>query len=193
LCLCGSPYTLNCRGDAMIMFHKLCRIAYSSRADSLLLWYDMIWCNRCLKHAQLPAIICLPVCPSVFAWMLFVCLCVCQCATGWPGCLPVTRCLFSAIGILSADHQPDTVSLLINSGLLALTQTVLRLCGLFAHCAFNTCFYPEILWMLVNVTGDNFNMNIVFVEFYVTCVKNCVMCGKKTLPMKAEHPFVVIY
>jgi len=43
----------------------------------------------------------------------------------------VTRCLFSAVGMLSADHQPETLNLLINSGLLALTQTVLRLCGLY--------------------------------------------------------------
>jgi len=41
--------------------------------------------------------------------------------------------------MLSADHQPHTLSLLINSGLLALTQTLLRLCGLFMflHFFFN--------------------------------------------------------
>jgi len=83
----------------------------------------------------------------------------------------VTRCLFSAIGILSADHQPDTVGLLINSGLLALTQSALRLCGLFAQCAFSTCFCPVVSVAVV------INMKIVFVELYVTCVKNCVISG----------------
>ena len=45
------------------------------------------------------------------------------------GVLPVSRFLLAALGILSAEHQANSASLLMNSGLLALTQTALRIIG----------------------------------------------------------------
>ena len=45
------------------------------------------------------------------------------------GVLPVSRFLLATLGLLSTPHQANSVSMLLNSGLLALTQTILRLLG----------------------------------------------------------------
>ena len=45
------------------------------------------------------------------------------------GCLPVSRFLLASIGILSTEHQSNSISLVLNNGLLALTQSLLRLIG----------------------------------------------------------------
>ncbi|XP_064637694.1 E3 ubiquitin-protein ligase HERC2-like isoform X2 [Lineus longissimus] len=45
------------------------------------------------------------------------------------GLLPSARFLLSAIGILTNEHQSNGVGLLLNSCILALTQTILRLTG----------------------------------------------------------------
>lgn len=45
------------------------------------------------------------------------------------GVLPVSRFLLATLGILTTEHRANSVSLLLNSGVLALTQTVLRLIG----------------------------------------------------------------
>ena len=45
--------------------------------------------------------------------------------------LPVSRFLLATLGILTTEHRANSVSLLLNSGVLALTQTVLRLIGKF--------------------------------------------------------------
>jgi hypothetical protein len=47
------------------------------------------------------------------------------------GSLAVMRFVLSTIGFLSAEHKAATLSLLINSGLLALLQTLLRLLGTY--------------------------------------------------------------
>jgi E3 ubiquitin-protein ligase HERC2 len=46
------------------------------------------------------------------------------------GCLPISRFLLATIGLLTAEHQSNSLSLLLNSGLTALTQTLLRLIGM---------------------------------------------------------------
>ena len=45
------------------------------------------------------------------------------------GTLPCSRFLLAALGMLSAEHNANGVSLLLNSGVFALTQTVIRLAG----------------------------------------------------------------
>ncbi|XP_033111225.1 E3 ubiquitin-protein ligase HERC2-like [Anneissia japonica] len=45
------------------------------------------------------------------------------------GFLPQARFLLASLGLLTGDHLPNGVSLLLNSGVLALTQTILRLIG----------------------------------------------------------------
>ena len=45
------------------------------------------------------------------------------------GCLPVSRFILATLGMLTSEHHANNISLLLNSGLLALTQTVLRLIG----------------------------------------------------------------
>ncbi|GAB1604494.1 E3 ubiquitin-protein ligase HERC2-like [Argonauta hians] len=45
------------------------------------------------------------------------------------GCLPQSRFLLACIGILMSQHQPNSLSMLLNSGLLGLTQSILRLTG----------------------------------------------------------------
>ena len=45
------------------------------------------------------------------------------------GVLPVSCFLLATLGILTTEHRANSVSLLLNSGVLALTQTVLRLIG----------------------------------------------------------------
>lgn len=47
------------------------------------------------------------------------------------GTIPQARFLLSMIHMLSLKHGSNSLSLLLNSGLLALTQTVLRLIGGF--------------------------------------------------------------
>ena len=45
------------------------------------------------------------------------------------GALPVARFLLATMGVLTADHNACDVSLILNSGLLGLTQTIMRLAG----------------------------------------------------------------
>ncbi|KAJ8297784.1 hypothetical protein KUTeg_024315 [Tegillarca granosa] len=45
------------------------------------------------------------------------------------GALPQARFLLATLGILTTEHQGNSLSLLLNSGVLALTQTLLRLVG----------------------------------------------------------------
>lgn len=45
------------------------------------------------------------------------------------GALPVARFLLSALGVLTADHRPGDVCIVLNSGVLGLTQTIMRLAG----------------------------------------------------------------
>ena len=45
------------------------------------------------------------------------------------GALPVARFILATLGLLVADHHSDSLSLLLNSGVLALTQSILRLAG----------------------------------------------------------------
>ncbi|KAL3879973.1 hypothetical protein ACJMK2_032247, partial [Sinanodonta woodiana] len=45
------------------------------------------------------------------------------------GTLPQSRFLLAALGLLVAEHQANSLSLLLNSGVLALTQSILRLIG----------------------------------------------------------------
>ncbi|XP_052829652.1 E3 ubiquitin-protein ligase HERC2 isoform X3 [Octopus bimaculoides] len=45
------------------------------------------------------------------------------------GCLPQSRFLLACIGILMSQHQPNSLSMLLNSGLLGLSQSILRLTG----------------------------------------------------------------
>ncbi|XP_048243824.1 E3 ubiquitin-protein ligase HERC2-like isoform X1 [Haliotis rufescens] len=45
------------------------------------------------------------------------------------GALPVARFILATLGILMAEHQSSSLSLLLNSGVLALTQSILRLAG----------------------------------------------------------------
>ena len=59
------------------------------------------------------------------------CCCVQDCSTASVGCLAVLRFVLSTIGLLSAEHKAATLTLLINSGVLALSQTLLRLLGEF--------------------------------------------------------------
>ena len=45
------------------------------------------------------------------------------------GALPQSRFLLAHLGLLVSEHQGHSLSLLLNSGVLALTQTILRLVG----------------------------------------------------------------
>ncbi|XP_048589232.1 E3 ubiquitin-protein ligase HERC2 isoform X2 [Nematostella vectensis] len=45
------------------------------------------------------------------------------------GALPVARFLLAALGMLTADHSAGGVSLVLSSGVLGLTQTIMRLAG----------------------------------------------------------------
>ena len=45
------------------------------------------------------------------------------------GVIPQSRFLLSTLGLLTTEHHANSVSLLVNSGVLALTQSVLRLIG----------------------------------------------------------------
>ena len=45
------------------------------------------------------------------------------------GCLSMSRTILATLGMLTTEHHANSVSLLLNSGLLALTQTVLRIIG----------------------------------------------------------------
>ncbi|KAL8607282.1 hypothetical protein ACOMHN_047613 [Nucella lapillus] len=46
------------------------------------------------------------------------------------GALPPSRFILATLGVLVAEHHAHSLSLLLNSGLLALTQTILRLAGI---------------------------------------------------------------
>lgn len=45
------------------------------------------------------------------------------------GALPQSRFILAMLGILVSEHQSSSLSLLINSGILGLTQTLMRLVG----------------------------------------------------------------
>lgn len=45
------------------------------------------------------------------------------------GALPPSRFILATLGVLVAEHHAHSLSLLLNSGLLALTQSILRLAG----------------------------------------------------------------
>ncbi|CAH1776574.1 unnamed protein product, partial [Owenia fusiformis] len=45
------------------------------------------------------------------------------------GTLPVGRFMLSVLGMLTSEHHGNSISLILNSGLLALTQSILRLTG----------------------------------------------------------------
>lgn len=45
------------------------------------------------------------------------------------GALPVARFLLSALGVLTADHRSGDVCVILNSGVLGLAQTIMRLAG----------------------------------------------------------------
>lgn len=45
------------------------------------------------------------------------------------GALPVARFLLSALGVLTADHRSGDVCVILNSGILGLSQTIMRLAG----------------------------------------------------------------
>lgn len=45
------------------------------------------------------------------------------------GILPQARFILAHLGLLVSEHQGNSLSLLLNSGVLALTQSILRLIG----------------------------------------------------------------
>ena len=45
------------------------------------------------------------------------------------GALPVARFLLATLGILTAEHNASDMSLILNSGTIGLTQTIMRLAG----------------------------------------------------------------
>lgn len=45
------------------------------------------------------------------------------------GALPVARFLLAALGVLTADHRSGDVSVILNSGVVGLSQTIMRLAG----------------------------------------------------------------
>lgn len=45
------------------------------------------------------------------------------------GALPVARFLLSALGVLTADHRSADICVILNSGVLGLSQTIMRLAG----------------------------------------------------------------
>ena len=45
------------------------------------------------------------------------------------GVIPQSRFLLATLGLLTTEHHANSVSLLINSSVLALTQSVMRLIG----------------------------------------------------------------
>lgn len=45
------------------------------------------------------------------------------------GALPVARFLLATLGILTAEHNASDMSLILNSGAIGLTQTIMRLAG----------------------------------------------------------------
>ena len=45
------------------------------------------------------------------------------------GALPQSRFILAMLGILVSEHQSSSLSLLINSGILGLSQTLMRLVG----------------------------------------------------------------
>jgi len=45
------------------------------------------------------------------------------------GVLPQARFVLAHLGLLVSDHHGNSLSLLLNSGVLALTQSILRLIG----------------------------------------------------------------
>ena len=49
------------------------------------------------------------------------------------GALPPSRFILATLGVLVAEHHAHSLSLLLNSGLLALTQSILRLAGEWTH------------------------------------------------------------
>ena len=57
------------------------------------------------------------------------------------GALPSSRFLLATLGLLVAEHYSNSLSLLLNSGVLALTQSILRLTG-----SVRKDFY--IIWFL---------------------------------------------
>lgn len=54
------------------------------------------------------------------------------------GTIPQARFLLSMIHMLSLKHGSNSLSLLLNSGILALTQSILRLVGQYFYCAILT-------------------------------------------------------
>ena len=49
--------------------------------------------------------------------------------SGMLGTLPQARFILAMLGLLTTEHLASGVSLLLNSGVLGLTQTILRLAG----------------------------------------------------------------
>ena len=58
--------------------------------------------------------------------------------------LATLRLVLSTIGLLSAEHKAATLNVLINSGLLALCQTLLRHLGWFK---FDIFLYRYLVFM----------------------------------------------
>ena len=86
------------------------------------------------------------------------------------GVLPVSRFLLATLGILTTEHRANSVSLLLNSGVLALTQTVLRLIGearsfldiyifiyIFGYVKLKLCLYVAFFSPLFEPFKNGFN------------------------------------
>lgn len=76
------------------------------------------------------------------------------------GTIPQARFLLSMIHMLSLKHGSNSLSLLLNSGILALTQSVLRLVGQYFSAVTQktktqTVVYPSIMLLLAGPSTDS--------------------------------------
>lgn len=68
------------------------------------------------------------------------------------GTIPQARFLLVMLNMLTLQHGANTLSLLLNSGMLALTQTTLRLIGMRYSCLEeSTCFVNLLYFLPVGV------------------------------------------
>lgn len=67
------------------------------------------------------------------------------------GTIPQARFLLVMLNMLTLQHGANTLSLLLNSGMLALTQTTLRLIGMRSCLEESTCFVNLLYFLPVGV------------------------------------------